>query len=459
MKNIIKYSALILSLLLLFCSCNSAEPEIVPEYSSDVKGADLDGFEILWGWDTTDDVQYGFIPGTSFSDMALEREKQVEEEYNCKIEVEYTDRTYDNLRASVMSGIPYYDLMTGGTYVLVVDVRAGYLTGLSGLLDVENVEKWGTPNMLQSLLWEDDLYGVVPFAWPDLLYGGTGHLIVVNENLVSKLAQPDPREYVENFTWNWDKFEEILPLYTYQDAGRTIYAINSHDAYFAMNMFLSNGCTLSAYENGEVVCGAYTEAGRVALERAKEIYMETCVDYFYPDTGATNEYFFTGDVVMTVAWLSSMNSSEESFLYKMDNVGVLPFPTGPNATPGVYPTYHEGLPYATCIPINAKDAQATSIVLSAMYEPFDGYETKEDIIDHMAEQMFFDRRDAEIFANMVRNTEYGFFREGARWVIENVCMSSDTVTSILEANEDKYDQIVEDYMIHHYEGRVSVYGE
>jgi hypothetical protein len=226
-----------------------------------------------------------------------------------------------------------------------------------------------------------------------------------------------------------------------------------------MNMFLSNGCTLSSYENGKVVCGAYTEAGKVALERAKKIYTETCVDYFYPDVSTANEYIINGDVVMAVTWLDGMNGTEDSFVYKMDNLGVLPFPIGPDAVPGVYPTYHEGLSYATCIPVNAKDAPATAIVLSAMYEPFDDYKTKEDIVDYMAEQTFFDRRDAEIFANMVKHTEYGFFREGARVVIQSVVEQTDTVTSLLESYEDQYAEIVEDYMIHHYEGRVAVYGE
>ena len=77
----------------------------------------------------------------------------------------------------------------------------------------------------------------------------------------------------------------------------------------------------------------------------------------------------------------------------------------------------------------------------------------------MSEQAFFDRRDAEIFANMVKNTEYGFFREGARSVIQNVVEKSETVTSLLESYEDQYEQIVEDYMIHHFEGRLAVYGE
>ena len=78
----------------------------------------------------------------------------------------------------------------------------------------------------------------------------------------------------------------------------------------------------------------------------------------------------------------------------------------------------------------------------------------------MAEQIFFDERDAGVLANMLKNTEYGFFREGARGVIESVTSADNaTITSLLESNESKYQQIVDDYMVHHYEGTVAVYGE
>ena len=94
-----------------------------------------------------------------------------------------------------------------------------------------------------------------------------------------------------------------------------------------------------------------------------------------------------------------------------------------------------------------------------MYEPFDEFKTKEDVIGYMVDQIFFDERDARVLANMLENTEYGFFLEGARGVIESVTETDTSITSLLESNEDKYEQIVEDYMVHHYEGTVAVYGE
>ena len=469
MKKCIRILALTLAVLFVLCSCQSEQPEIVPDYNPSMDGGDLDGLELVWGFSMSRyaegvDNIFGYIPGTMFADQALERKKAVEADLNCVITMDNDSSSYvigDRLNASLASGSRLYDLATCDSSILRDLVRgSGYFIGLSSLIDVKNTEKWGTPSMLQMMLWKDDLYGVVPFAWPDLLYSTTGHVFAVNETLVSQLGQSDPREFVENLTWDWDKLEELLEAYTYQDAGRTIYGMQCHDAYFAMNMFLSNGVAFSAYEDGNVVCGAYTDAGRVALERAREIYNNTCADYIYPDANpGDGKYISNGDVVMEVMWHGGLIGSTESLMYIMDNIGVLPFPQGPNATPGVYASYYEQIAYTTSIPVNTVDAQAAAMVLDAMFEPFEGLETKDDIADYLTEQVFFDKRDAEIFLKTIANTEYGFFWEGGRGVIESAVSGNDNVSTLLESQESIYDQLVEDYLANHYAGRVAVYGE
>ncbi len=461
MKRLIHTVVFALIFAFILCACGQTEEEIVPEYEATAGGSDLDGFVATWGWSGKDgDTVLGFTPGTSHADMVMQKKKDVETAYNCKINIEYNEDILNVLRSGVMSGAQLLDLIKAESYYMITDVRAGYLTGLSSLIDIENVEKWGTPNMLQSLIWKNDIFGVTPYAWPDLLYTATGHIIAVNESYVSKLAQPDPREFVEDLTWTWDKFEECLSAYTHNDGGDTVYGMKSHHAYFAMNMFLSNGVALSAYDNGKVVCGAYTEPGRVALERAKQIIQETHKDCFHPSESAGDHTeFVNGECVMYAAWTSELIVGTTSIMYQMDNIGLLPFPQGPNATPGVYLSYHESLTNSIGIPFNAKDPFAAAVVLSAMLEPFDEYKTKEDILEYMTDQIFFDRRDTEVLANLTRNTEYGFFREGARGVIESATEVSTAISALLESNEAKYDQIAEEYMTPHYQGRIAVYGE
>lgn len=461
MRKIIKFISLALVFVFILCSCAQKIEEIIPEFVVDGSSADLGGFQCVWAYSgTAGETELGFVSGTKNADLLLERKAELEKSLNCKITTNYTSSMYDFLRAGVMSGAQPFDIVEGDSYTMVVDVRAGNLSGLSGLLDIENVEKWGTPNMLQSLIWKNDIFGVVPFAWPDIMYRQSGHVLAVNENLVSRLGQPDPREYVEDGVWNWDTFEDVLEAYTYQDAGNTVYALRSHPPYFSINMFLSSGVALSSFQDGEVVSGVYTDIGRAALERANTIFNVTHKNCFHPDTGSVgHEQFINNEAVMYLSWCYELTSGTSWIMYQMDNIGILPFPQGPNATPGVYLSYHEGLGNSTGIPFNAKDPNASAVILSAMYEPFDEYKTKDDIIDYMTNQIFYDRKDAEIIANVVRNTEYGFFREGARGVIEEAVKTDKGISALLESYRSRYDEIVTDYMIPHYQGRIAVYGE
>jgi ABC-type glycerol-3-phosphate transport system substrate-binding protein len=462
MTKFMKILVLMIVFSFVLCSCGGTVEEVIPEYEFTVSDkTDLEGANMTIGWaGITGDTVLGFAPGTANADYALERKKNIEDSMNCKINIIYNNDILPVLETGVMSGAQTLDLVKHESYFLVVDIRAGYLSGLSQYLDVNDYEKYGTPNMLQSVMWQDDLYAVTPYAWPELLYSSPGHVITVNENFISRLGQTDPRDYVENGEWTWDLFEDLLPVYTHEDNGNKVYAIKCHDAYFAMNMLLSNGVAVSEFKDGQVVCGAYTPEGIAALERARSIMLDTCADCFHPSQSAADPTeFYRGECVMYCAWAYELTRDVNSIMFQMDNVALLPFPQGPNAKPGVYLSYHESLPNSIGIPFNAKDPASSALVLSALLEPFEDFPTKDSIIEYMTAQTFFDRRDTEVLANLTRNTEYGFFREGARGVIQSATETTTPISTLLESNQKVYDQIVEDFMTPHYQARVAVYGE
>jgi len=227
MKKIL--SIILLALLVYsFSACSASEPEIVPEYESVIdSGIDLDGFEVLWGWTDgaglDNDSNFGFIEGTPHSDMLTEHKKNVENNLNCKITLDHNANN-DILRAGIMSGSQEIDIITAGSLRMIDSIRGGYLTPLSSMIDVTNYDKWGYPNMLITALWKDDLYAVVPFSWPEIMYTNSAHVLAVNEDLITKLNVTDPREYVEAVDWTWDRFEECLANYTFDDAGNMIYS-------------------------------------------------------------------------------------------------------------------------------------------------------------------------------------------------------------------------------------------
>ncbi len=428
MKQIIKALVLILAFSFVLCACGETVEEIIPEFEMNVDAVDLDGLKLYWGWDAVEGDKYiGFIPDTANADRVQKRKNEIETKLNCSINMVNSTNIYDVLRTGVLSGAQTLDMVTGGSFSLVEDVRAGYLSGLSNLIDISNYEKWGYPNMLQSMIWKNDLFGVVPFAWPELVYTSAGHVICVNEDYINKLVQTDPREFVEKGTWNWDLFEECLEAYTHTDTNGTVYGMQCHDAYFAMNMLLSNGVALSEFEDGQVVCGAYTPDGIAALERARNIFQVSHKDCFHSSQAAGDPtVFINGECVTYVAWSYELSQTTKSVMYNMENVGIIPFPQGPNATPGVYLSYHESLNNTLGIPFNAKDPVISAMIVSDMFEPFEDFPNKDSIMDYLAEQVFYDRRDAEVLFNLTRNTEYGFFREGARSVLPNETESDNT---------------------------------
>ena len=470
MKSFVKIVSLILIIILALCACQSENGEVIPEYGSDITvERDLNGFSVRWGFAKSlnnEDNILGFVPGTAFADLALERKKDIEKRYNCTLEMTYKDlvSNIDDNLYSTMSGDSLYDILTNESIKLINHIRAGYIYPLSGFLDIADTEKWGEPNMLLSLMWNNDLYGVLPYAWPELLYTSFGYPIVVNENLISQYGHEDPREFVENNTWTWDKFEEVLLEYTHKDGEKAIYGMGTHGPYYAMMMFLSNGVGVSSYQDGQVVAGAYTEQGTEALERAKKIYTETCRDCFHPDssTGGCLEAFKAGECVLVTThsnYSGGIMGHSDSLVYVMDNIGILPYPLGPHATPGVYKGYHESMYFATSIPVLSRDPEIAALIIDATFEPFEGFETKESIIEYMTKQIFFDERDTRVFVNILKNTEYGFFNEGARSLIAEAVTGSSPVSTVQQSNKNQYDKIVEDYMVNHYNSIISLFGE
>ena len=446
---------------LVISACVGASDEMIPEYENAVYAEDLDGFIIKWAW-TAADTTFGYVPGTNFSDMALERKKEVENKLNCKIDVDYNSNAASLYQASVMTGSHYCDLLTTGNTISAL-IRGGYFAGLSSFLDLDDTFKWGSPITLSSAAWKDDVYAVCPASWPELFLASASYPIVVNESLVSKYGLEDPRVYVENGTWNWDKFEECIQAFTIQDGENKVYGFMTHPPYFGVSMVLSNGVTFTQVENGKVTCGLYSENGRAALERARSIMFETCSDCIHPETECYFQkgvdLFLSNASVMYTSRGDDLLSGTDSIIFNFSDIGIVPYPYGPNGKPGVYLGYNQGLNYATALTLNSADADASVKILSEMFEPFEGYETKEKLIEYMSKQIFSDKRDAEIYYSLLENTEYGYYNEGGRKLVDNIFVSAKSVSEILESFESQYSDLIENYMTPVYEGLTAVYGE
>ena len=171
-----------------------------------------------------------------------------------------------------------------------------------------------------------------------------------------------------------DTFTEVLSTYTFTAlSGDTIYSFASDASRFIRCIAFSNGDDFITYngEDGTFELGLYTTTTLQALNQ-----------YYEWMNGPTKD---------------TMMVTTDTNAYNLNNYGIVPYPNGPEAEPGYYKTYCESTDFTICIPIMAQDPEATAVVMDSLYEPLDGYETKESIIEYLDKNYFLDSRDSAFF--------------------------------------------------------------
>ncbi|MBO5299085.1 MAG: hypothetical protein J6B51_03295, partial [Clostridia bacterium] len=102
---------------LTIMSCAVSEEEIAPEYDSTVSGnIDLLGKTFVYGMVASyffegSDSTLGYINNTEFADLAAKRLNDVEQKYNCTIEVQYDSDVGKTAYYTVSTGDVLYDFI------------------------------------------------------------------------------------------------------------------------------------------------------------------------------------------------------------------------------------------------------------------------------------------------------------------------------------------------------------
>jgi hypothetical protein len=143
----------------------------------------------------------------------------------------------------------------------------------------------------------------------------------------------------------------------------------------------------------------------------------------------------------------------------MDNFGILSWPIGPDVEPGYNFATHSNIEMCIAFSRVSKNPEATAAIINAIYEPFDGYETLDDIIDHMARSYFFDRRDAVVFYDMFRASEYNYFHYGLHSSTQDWLSANKSISEYIEANEEKITEGINEYVMPSVRGIDALWGE
>jgi len=430
MKKTLLLSVLsVLVLSLISCGGEAVTEEVfdVDFLGNDSESINLEGYVMdysicpvtTWGVTDTNESYLGFTVNSVFADAAIKRVNDIETNYNCKIEVDYDADIHNKVFRAAASGLHVADLVSGISDLWGEDARSGVLVGMSevsDIIDIRDSAKWGQKAFLETFFYEDDCYGVTPAAWPDLTYTNFGYPIVTNTDLILSMGYADPREFVENKQWSWDKFFDTMHDYTVVEGGETKYYGMIIQWRMLDEMFLfSNGSNIvEVSDEGEITYGLYDSRGQKAMDAALSlVYGEhkDVLGHSYLSAGYVElAEAFANEVAVTASIYTGYLYGRDAIVgAKSTNYGILPWPHGPDVADDYTFSVIENIYTGIAIPVTAKSVECTATILNALYEPLEGFEKREDIRDYMTYYYFFDERDADVFFDMYDNAKYNYF--------------------------------------------------
>ena len=445
--------ALLLSVLLIFTvfvSCSEVA-EVIPEYEANLSkdNTDLAGQTIVMGvvndYFFENDSTLSYINNTELGDLAIQRISDVEKTYNCKLETKYVAVGAATLFDYAVAGTFVFDFLSDESYDIVKFITSGVYVDLTGLdnIDVFNTTKWGNRYMTMSTMYNGAIYGVLPAQHPMRLSNSTENIIAVNEDYVTMIAANDPRDYFENGEWNWAAFEDCLETFAHKSVttNEFIYSFSGLLGRFSRELGTSNGSPLFTYNgDGTYTFGYFSQNAIDAYNKAYEWFFGALSDNILEEVGndpiLTN--FTEGHAVMSLIDAYMVLSKSNSIAYQMENFGLVPVPYGPGASgPEGYSASYRAADFTLVIPVTAKDPETSALIIDAIYEPFPGYETREQIIDYLERNYFKDVRDARFFIEMT-DDGHAYYHDHHRFSGMFDQFRNTGITKGIEANRDKY---------------------
>jgi len=440
---------------LISCTQNGTDNEVVPDFELSEESQTFGG--AVFSYLMQDDGRVlGYVDNTIFSDMVMDRIKEVEQKLDVKIDLQYTSegKVVETIQNEAFTGNSTYAAVMHASNYLAPGARAGLFYDLSAISSVNflDTEKWGNIEYLKPMFWDGGLYAVFPAKYPLHMFNSIQGCIVVNEAMIKRINQTDPREFIENDVWTWDKMEEVMPLYAHtDDTGKYVYAYYSTIHWLFRAMQTTNGGNVVYKDsNGEWQLSLHTNTQLDALERA---YTWAYGDYSpYVEIEPGNAWqniikkFVEGESVLAVVGGNEIYGSENSVAYQMDDFGLLTFPHGPNgssANPGS--TINDSA-FLTAIPALLGETEMAAAVIDCLYEPFEGYETLEDSTNYLREYYFYDDRDVSTYLNAYNNVLYEYRNEGLTDVVINIS-NSRTMSEWLQKFEDADEENRKKYVI------------
>lgn len=304
--------------------CKPKDPNVSgsSEGSSQEQSYDFKGrtFKIGAWWDIAP------VEGRSVQeDKYIERIKQVEEDYNCKVEfvtVTDTDKTYVS---TTLAGDPVVDIAVALSYnILPGYIQGGIAYPLSDL-KAFNFDDYKWNQSVRNFSTFDGKVYAMDLKSPDPRFG-----VFYNKTLFEEYGYPDLQELYGKGEWDWNKFLEVAKSIKWDTNGDNevdIYPVSGE--YFLWNFIYSNGGNVVDRTSKAAVAQNFDDPKVIeAMEFGAKFQSEVKM---FPGDGDTQ--FRDGTVAMAVLewWRSGNYYTKDGTRQMFDNYSWVPFPKGPSA--------------------------------------------------------------------------------------------------------------------------------
>lgn len=471
-----KKAAFIIVAVLLFCmvcACSPAD-ESFSELYMDIGDGDPDfcGKEFYMSADISpkSNTFLSYFRESIFGDEAIKRFDEVQKQFNCTIKQSPTVGTVENVFIDAAIGNLEIDIYVekifhGGNEFKTSGVLLP-MSAVSDIIDISDAYKWGSPYAQEEFVYMDDSYGVLPMAWPEN-FVSFDFALIFNSDITAQLSLPDPRDYYENSQWTMSQFEKVLKDYTFTDnAGKQVKALGYHNRHFvdiALKSFGVNVC--EQLPDGSWRSGYVSQRGYECMDWCRKVLTTPEFEDCIIDEGAAESVtkWVAKDISIGLlhcryafCTATSGDASCEISYCGMP-FAVLPFPSEDgHSIVGQY----ERLNNSIMFPSWGTEPECSAMLVNAIFEPIANLNSLDDMINYYMNNLFFDRRDAEIVFEIEKQGRYLFHDEGVSSFNDKLAMGlrNNTGAELMNKQADSIQRLIEREVVPVREGMINVFG-
>ena len=316
--------------------------------------------------------------GTALNDKTLALVKEVEEAYNCNIEVKVVDPSamFKQIQPSIMAGDKTADLIVSTTWTFGQLIGADLLADLSTFDELDLSNPWWNQNVIPKCTMNGKVYAA---SGSFLTHIEKIWVMFFNKKIWSELNYEDPYKIVKSGKWTWDKWNEFakgalrdLDGNGVVDSEKDRWGLVAEVGDFSKAMFMSMGGEYyKADASGKLALACNNEASYKIFNKMTKIIRDDKVMFKQSDNAALT---FTADKSLFFSYLLMPDQHSLHPLRDMQSdFGVLPMPKMDESQK----TYIGGVDHNAPlfgVPKSNSNKREVGIILEALGRRFQGIE-------------------------------------------------------------------------------------